>query len=100
MYTMIILPKTYNFTFTLIMFIINCSNQKEIECKDSMRIVYKHNDRINNIIQKLPDMLPNELWLYLKQIKITNNKDYMKMIDFVINKMKVEDSNIFINTDL
>jgi hypothetical protein len=100
MYTIITLPKTYNITFTLIIFIRNCSNHKEIQYQDSIRIVYKHNDRINNIIQKLPDMLPNELWLYLKQNKITNNNEYMKMLDFVINKMKVEESNIFVNTNL
>jgi len=80
------------------MFIRKCSNLKETECQ--IRIVYKHNDRLNNIITKLPDMLPNELWLYLKQNKITNTKDYMRMMDFLINKMKVEETNIFINTDL
>jgi len=96
---MIILPKTYNITFTLIMFIRNCSNLKEIDFQ--IRIVYKKNDRLNNIITKLPNkMLPNELWLYLKQNNITNTKDYMRMMDFLINKMKVEETNIFINTDL
>jgi len=95
---MIILPKTYNITFTLIMFIRNCSNLKEIDFQ--IRIVYKENDRLNNIITKLPNMLPNELWLYLKQNNITNTKDYMRMMDFLINKMKVEETNIFINTDL
>jgi len=95
---MIILPKTYNITFTLIMCIRNCSNLKEIDFQ--IRIVYKENDRLNNIITKLPNMLPNELWLYLKQNNITNTKDYMRMMDFLINKMKVEETNIFINTDL
>jgi len=80
------------------MFIRNCSNLKEIDFQ--IRIVYKENDRLNNIITKLTNMLPNELWLYLKQNNITNTKDYMRMMDFLINKMKVEETNIFINTDL
>jgi len=95
---MIILPKTYNITFTLIMFIRNCSNLKEIDFQ--IRIVYKENDRLNNIITKLPNMLPNEMWLYLKQNNITNTKDYMRMMNFLMNNMKVEKTNIFINTDL